>query len=106
MPHNTDIRPADILELRRILDENLKVRCVFPSTDDSQVFDIHHEEISTRCMLEKKDIEKAKSQKDGLDDVVVRIRSLEASSEHREYILKVTISCFVYNLVLIHLLNL
>jgi hypothetical protein len=105
MPHNTDIDPNLINHIRNILQDDLFLRCVFPCIDDSPVFDINNNEISSRCMLEKKDVDKAKAQKDGLDDVIIRIRSFKSQPQLREHILKVNISFSFYAYILISFVN-
>lgn len=90
MPTNTSIQPVDIEEIRNILQQVLHIRCVFPCTDESQVFDLHRSQISTRCMLEKKDVDKAKALKDGLDDIMVRMRAFDDDADMKRVTLKVS----------------
>jgi hypothetical protein len=96
MPFNIDIDPLSLAKVRSVLSAHLSLRCVFPCTDESRCFDISQGEVSARCMVEKKDAEKAKAQKDGLDDIMIRMRSFVGSQTPKDHVMKV--SSFVYSI--------
>eukprot|EP00981_Chlorochromonas_danica_P005524 scaffold1127_cov186-Ochromonas_danica.AAC.4 len=76
-------------DLHRLLEDHLHIHSIFPSVDSLQEGGntsqsersnpLTGNERVARIMLEKKDVEKAKAQKDGLDDVILRLRALSSS---------------------------
>lgn len=82
-------------DLHHLLEDHLHIHSIFPSMDSlnegvnlssqsEKSNPLAGKERAARIMLEKKDVEKAKAQKDGLDDVVLRLRALASSSQGRE----------------------
>ncbi|RYH21170.1 hypothetical protein EON65_21315 [archaeon] len=90
MPLDSSFSPLSIGNLRELLKANLQIRSVFPCYDEPhRPFNLSDEQIAARCMLDKKDTDKSKLVKDGLDDVVVKVCSYGEEAQSTDKMQKV-----------------
>lgn len=90
MPLDSSFSPSSIGSIRDLLKADLQIRSVFPCCDEPhRPFNVAEEQIAARCMLDKKDTDKSKLVKDGLDDVVVKVRVFDEESSSVEKMQKV-----------------